>query len=391
MMKHVIPLNIWSSNNRKRKRLLKTAVLGIFLLLFGIVQLPSVSLVRAEQADSTNRNTHLAQVNQPADPRTPAAQPAPPPPPPPAPKLSILLLIDVSGSMNNNNKIDQAKSAAINAINGALKQVLPAGPQTQQPIQKPPIAPVIAGSGIPGIPGIPIKIAQEFNKNLQALEKLQKILGKDIRAWLSKSRAGDMGKILKNCNKLMEGLAFEQKSILMKRLSPLVEKMHYSIAARVNAELRAQGITRGLKYVIPGKTPAHPEFGGMFTLKPSDHDAIYFGEGADEAVRLHKKLAGQYGDDFLHITESCLESSKYTIEHFERGLRKQAFERFSGSTSNLDWMRSPSGGKWVQEYVDSAGWILSMMWPKLNQQVRPVPLFESCPATRMMSSKPSGW
>jgi hypothetical protein len=283
--------------------------------------------------------------------------------------------------MNDNNKIDQAKTAAINAINGALKNVVQAGPQTKQPIQKQPIAPVIAGSGIPGIP---VKIAQEFNKNLQALEELQKILGKDIRAWLSKSRAGDMGKILKNCNKLMKGLSFEQKSILMKRLSPLVEKMHYSIAARVNAELRAKGITRGLKYVIPGKTPAHPEFGGMFTLKPSDHDAIYFGEGADDAVRLHKKLAGQYGDDFLHMTESCLESSKYTIEHFERGLRKQAFERFSGSTSNLDWMRSPSGSKWVQEYVDSAGTVVDL--DTLDDVAKIKPAGETGSALRKLSS-----
>ena len=47
-----------------------------------------------------------------------------------------------------------------------------------------------------------------------------------------------MGKVLKSCEKLMEGLAFDQKSILMQRLNPLVEKMHYSIAARVNQELK---------------------------------------------------------------------------------------------------------------------------------------------------------
>ncbi len=104
-----------------------------------------------------------------------------------------------------------------------------------------------------------------------------------------------MGDLLKKCNQLMEGLAFDQKSKLMERLSPLVEKMHYSIAAEVNQRLGG-----GLRYVLPGKTPSNPEFGGLFTLKPSDHDAIYLGaaDKADEAVKIHREIARIYGDDF---------------------------------------------------------------------------------------------
>lgn len=81
--------------------------------------------------------------------------------------------------------------------------------------------------------------------------------------------------ILKRCEKLMQGLAFAQQSELMSQLSPLVEKMHYSIAASVNQQLGGN-----LRYVLTGKTATtvdkttgqsvlNQEFGGMFTLKPS--------------------------------------------------------------------------------------------------------------------------
>ena len=366
---------------KKRNDSVKTTLMkgivycAVLLILMGVTYIPSVSSQGQTQPPTKT------QANPQAQPAGTQPAPATPAPPPPPPKLSILLLIDTSGSMGSNNKMENAKAAAIRAIQGALKPAAIAGPQGTQPPTTPPVAPVIAGSSIPGIP---VKIAQEFNKNLQAMEELQKLLGKDIRQWLSKNRSADMGKILKNCNKLMEGLAFEQKSILMKKLNPLVEKMHYSIAARVNQELRRKGLTKGLKYVIPGKTPTHPEFGGMFTLKPSDHDAIYFGEGADEAVKLHKELAKQYGDDFLQATESCLESSKYTIESFEKGLRKQAFQRFSGPKSNLDWMRSPSGSKWVQEYVDKAGTVVDL--DNLDDVAKIKPAGESGSALRSLSS-----
>ncbi|MCJ7681257.1 MAG: VWA domain-containing protein, partial [Candidatus Aminicenantes bacterium] len=373
-------MRLFPDIHKKRNDSIKTtffkslAYCAVLLILMGFSYTPSLPGESSSQAGTTAQG----QTQPPA--KTQAQPAVQPPPPPPPPKLSILLLIDTSGSMNSNNKIENAKAAAIRAVKGALTPQAVASAQGTQPITQPPVAPIVAGSGIPQIP---VKIAQEFNKNLQALKELQNVLGKDIRSWLSKSRAGDMGEILKNCNKLMEGLAFDQKSFLMKELNPLIEKMHYSIAARVNAELKAQGITKGLKYVIPGKTPTHPEFGGMFTLKASDHDAIYFGEGADDAVRLHKELAKNYGDDFLHFTESCLESSKYTIEHFEKGLRKQAFERFSGATSNLDWMRSPSGSKWVQEYVDNAGTVVDL--DDLDDVAKVKPAGESGSALRSLS------
>ena len=57
----------------------------------------------------------------------------------------------------------------------------------------------------------------------------------------------------------------------------------------------------------------------------------------------------------MAMTESCLESSRFTLERLPPGAVPQAFEKFSGSMSNLDWMRTKSGSKWVQEYVDKAG------------------------------------
>ncbi len=341
------PLNRHSPSffHQRNKLLCKAAGLGILLLFFVFVLLPKPIGLQAAQGDTTAQN-----------PPDPKAKQTPPPPPP---KLSILLLIDVSGSMNDNNKIDQAKTAAINAINAAIKPIPAQASQPQTPVPDPTQSLVSAYANSP-IPGIPPLIARQFTKNLDALDEIQKLLGPDIRTWINQTPATEMGKVLKNCQGLMKGLAFEQQSILMQRLNPLVERMHYSIAAKVNEVLKAEGKTLGLKYVIPGKTPAHGEFGGLFTLKPSDHDAIYLGQGADDAVRLHKELAATYGDDFLTLTESCLESSKYTIERLTSGALPEAFENFSGPMSNLDWMRSKSGSAWVQRYVDKAGTVVDL-------------------------------
>jgi len=329
---------------KKSSRVVLAMGLGSLLLLLGIIPFPTL---HGQGQGQTQIPPQVAGQTQ-ALPQAPVPQVKPP-----AVKLSILLLMDVSGSMADNTKINQAKEAAIKAIAGALKATTPpVDPNAPQPGGTTP--PVVVG---PHTPAIPVPIAQAFDKNLAALEKLQQVLGKDIRNWVNTAEAKEMGKILQNCNKLMEGLAFEQQSDLMKRLSPLVEKMHYSIAAKVNEQLGG-----GLKYVLPGKTPANPEFGGLYTLKPSDHDAIYLGaaDKADEAVKLHKQLAQTYGDDFLATTESCLESSRYTMEKLPSGMLPETFEKFSGPTSNLDWMRTKSGGTWVREYVDKAGKVVDL-------------------------------
>lgn len=306
--------------------------LGLLVLLFGIVQLPSTP------------GAYSAQGTTQTQPPQPAPRPSGPSLPP---KLSILLLIDVTGSMGENNKLEQAKQAAVSAI---WNSAPPAG--TAPP---PPMTGVNPAGAIPHTPPLPPLVVQKFEKYIKALEDLQKALGPDIRQWLTKAESKEMGVIIEKCRRLMQGLAFEQQSELMKRLSPLVEKMHYSIAARVNQELGG-----GLKYILPGKTPAHPEFGGLFSLKPSDHDAIYMGAKADEAMELHKELAKTYGEDFLKTTETCLESSRYLLDKPAAGLYKEAFQQFSGPTSNLDWMRTPSGSKWIQDYVDKAGKVMDL-------------------------------
>ncbi|MCX6567229.1 MAG: FHA domain-containing protein [Candidatus Aminicenantes bacterium] len=327
---------------KKTSRAVLAGLLGSLLLLLGIIPFPALHGQNQGQTQIppqvAGQTAPLGQVPQ------PQAKPQPV-------KLSILLLMDVSGSMADNTKIDQAKEAAIKAISGALKAVPAPAPNAQQPGGTTP--PVV----IPHAPGIPVHIAQAFDKNLTALEELQKALGPDIRNWLTKAEAGEMGKIIQNCNELMKGLAFEQQSELMRRLNPLVENMHYSIAAKVNQELGG-----GLKYVLPGKTPSNPEFGGLYTLKPSDHDAIYLGaaDKADEAMKLHQKLAQTYGDDFLKTTESCLESSRFTLEPLPSGAVPQSWEKFSGAGSNLDWMRTKSGSTWVREYVDKAGKVVDL-------------------------------
>jgi hypothetical protein len=335
---------------KKPGRVLLAGLLGSLLLLLGINPFPALQGQGTGQTPAPPQIAGQAQ----ALPQNPNPQaPAQPQIKPPAIQLSILLLMDVSGSMGSNRKIEQAKEAAIKAIAGALKATTPAATPPQQ---QPP------GGGtptviIPQAPGISIEIAKAFNKNLEALEKLQQVLGPDIRNWAKTAEASEMGKIIQNCNELMKGLAFDQQSELMTRLSPLVEKMHYSVAAQVNERLGG-----GLKYVLPGKTPGNPEFGGLYTLKPSDHDAIYLGaaDKADEAIKLHKEIAKIYGDDFLKTTESCLESSRYTLEPVPHGAVPEAFEKFSGPTSNLDWMRTKSGSKWVQEYVDKAGKVVDL-------------------------------
>lgn len=271
------------------------------------------------------------------------------------PKLSILLLMDVSGSMGSNNKLAQAKEAAIQAIWSAGPQMILPGTG----------GPAVAGTGLGAsaltsvpIPGIPPSIQQQFDKYLRAMDALQQALGPDMKAWVSKAETRELGKILQRCEALMSGLAFEQKSALMQRLSPMVEKMHYSLAGYVNDQLGG-----GLKYVLPGKTPSNPEFGGLFTLKKSDHDAIYLGAKSEEARNLHRELSRMiFGDEFAKTTESCLEASRYTLERVE-GPFGRTFEKFTGPQSNLDWMRSPSGSKWVQEYVDRAGTVVDLDSP----------------------------
>jgi len=338
-------------SHEKMKRAVLAGVLGALFLLAGIVPFQALSgqMIGQPQTppQTAPQNPPPGQATgQPANPQaaTPQVQA-----PPPQVQLSILLLMDVSGTMGDNNKIDQAKEAAIRSISSALKATTPsltqAGAQTVSAITPIPIG--------PHTPGIPVEIVKKFDRNLEALQKLQDVLGKDIRKWIGQREAAEMGKIFRNCEELMEGLAFGQKSELMKRLSPLVEKMHYSIAAEVNNRLGG-----GLQYVLPGKTPSNPEFGGLFTLKPSDHDAIYLGAGekADEAAKLHRLIAEEiYGKNFLTTTESCLESSRFTLEKLAPEQIPAAYQKFSGSQSNLDWMRTKSGGKWVQEYVDKAG------------------------------------
>lgn len=293
------------------------------------------------------------QGNSPAQgPAQPQARPAAPAQ---APKLSILLLMDVSGSMGSNNKLAQAKEAAIQAIWSAGPQVVLPAPGT----------PGSSGAGVGAsavtsvpIPGIPPSIQQQFDKYLRAIEALQQALGPDMKAWVSKAETRELGKILQRCEALMSGLAFEQKSALMQRLSPMVEKMHYSLAGYVNDQLGG-----GLKYVLPGKTPTNPEFGGLFTLKKSDHDAIYLGAKSEEARNLHRELSRMiFGEEFAKTTESCLEASRHTLERVE-GPFGRTFEKFTGPQSNLDWMRSPSGSKWVQEYVDRAGTVVDLDSP----------------------------
>lgn len=291
----------------------------------------------------------------PARAATPPATAAPPKAQPV--KLSVVLLMDTSGSMSGD-KLDQAKAAAIAAIGksaptGALASTTGATDSTG------------ASGAAAAVPKLKT-IQEQFAKNIDALKRLQQVLGKDIRTWATKAEAKEMGAILKRCEKLMQGLAFEQQSELMKQLSPLVEKMHYSIAAAVNQQLGGN-----LRYVLTGKTATivdktgksvlNPDFGGMFTLKPSDHDAIYLGAKADEAKALHTKLAQEvYGDDFLRQTESCLESSRYTLEKMGAGGAREAFEKFAGPKSNLDWQRTVSGRAWVQEYVDKKGAVLNL-------------------------------
>ena len=342
-----------TDSGKKPGRAILAGLLGSLLLLLGIISFPALRGQGTGQTQNPPQTASQTQSvpqnpNQPANPQSPAPQLKPP-----AIQLSILLLMDVSGSMVDNNKIEQAKAAAIKAVSGALKATTP--PPPTNPQQKPgDTTPTVI---IPQAPGIPIEIAKAFDKNLKLLEELQQALGPDIRTWAKTAEAANMGKVIQDCNKLMKGLAFDQQSQLMERLSPLVEKMHYSIAAEVNERLGG-----GLKYVLPGKTPANPEFGGLYTLKPSDHDAIYLGaaEKADQAIELHKEIAKRYGDDFLKTTESCLESSRYTLEPVSSGAVPETFEKFSGPTSNLDWMRTKSGSKWVQEYVDKAGTVVDL-------------------------------
>jgi hypothetical protein len=326
-------------NLERRSRPAVIALGGLILLFAGALAFPpGESMPTARGADRP------AAANAPqTQPQTqPAAQLAP------KPKLTILLLIDVSGSMDEDNKLAQAKSSAIQAIWNAAPQTVVTGSQVISTL-----GPSVVTSA--PIPGIPPSIQQKFDKYLKALSDLQKALGPDIRAWVTKAEAKELGAILQKCEALMQGLAFEQKSELMKRLSPLVEKMHYSLAGYVNDSLGG-----GLKYVLPGKTPSNTEFGGLFTLKKSDHDAIYLGAKSEEAKRLHQELSKTvFGEGFSKTTETCLESSRYTLEKVEGGFR-QAFEKFTGPTSNLDWMRTPSGSKWVQEYVDKAGTVVDL-------------------------------
>jgi len=306
--------------------------LGLLAFLFGIVHLPATP--KAYSAQGTTQ-THPPQ---------PSPQPSGPSF---LPKLSILLLIDVTGSMGENNKLEQAKQAAISAIWNSAPPIGTAG--------APPLSGINPAGAIPHTPPLPPLVVQKFEKYRKTLEDLQTALGPDIRQWLTKTESKEMGVILEKCRRLMQGLAFEQQSELMKRLSPLVEKMHDSIAARINQELGG-----GLKYILPGKTPTHPEFGGPFSLKPSDHAAIYMGAKADEATKLHEELAKTYGEDFLKTTKTCLESSRYLLDKPAAGQYQEAFHRFSGPTSNLDWMRTPSGSKWIQDYVDQAGKVMDL-------------------------------
>ncbi len=327
---------------------------AILVILLGGLLLASASLMLPAGTVGAAAQGSTATSPQPTAAGAQAAQPRPGAPVQ-APKLSILLLMDVSGSMGSNNKLAQAKEAAIQAIWSAGPQMVLPGAGT----------PAVAGTGLgPSaitsvpIPGIPPSIQQQFDKYLRAMDALQQALGPDMKAWVSKAETRELGKILQRCEALMSGLAFEQKSALMQRLSPMVEKMHYSLAGYVNDQLGG-----GLKYVLPGKTPSNPEFGGLFTLKKSDHDAIYLGAKSEEARNLHRELSRMiFGDEFAKTTESCLEASRYTLERVE-GPFGRTFEKFTGPQSNLDWMRSPSGSKWVQEYVDRAGTVVDLDSP----------------------------
>ncbi len=107
------------TTSRLRKKIgrpILAGFIGTLLLLVGIVPFPSLHGQGTGQTQPPPQTTAQAPGQNPGQPATPqAATPQVQTPPPPV-QLSILLLMDVSGSMADNNKIDQAKEAAIKAV-----------------------------------------------------------------------------------------------------------------------------------------------------------------------------------------------------------------------------------------------------------------------------------
>jgi len=263
------------------------------------------------------------------------------------PELSVILLLDTSGSMSGQ-KIEDAKKAAI----AALKKSGAPGTRPQETHPVDPLTTVIST-----VNWTHVQKLEKFRELLGELKSVQASLGDDLTTWVSNTAATrQMSSILDQCEELLKGFSLDNKNPLQRQLNPLVEKMHLSVVRSVNKKFGG-----GLLYAIPGKTASHPEFGGFFSMKPSDHDAVYIAANAqmaDDAKEVHLRLSkAMYGKGFPSRTELCLESGERLLKSARtQGEIAEAFRGFATtSSSNNDAMRTVSGRNWCGNYIQSAG------------------------------------
>ncbi|MFC2165822.1 FHA domain-containing protein [Acidobacteriota bacterium] len=248
----------------------------------------------------------------------------------------------------SGQKIEDAKKAAI----AALKKSGAPGtrPQETQPVD--PLTTVISTANLTHVQKL-----EKFRELLGKLKGVQAGLGDDLTAWVkNRTATRQMSSILDQCEELLKGFSLDNKNALQRQLNPLVEKMHLSVVSSVNQKFKG-----GLLYAIPGKTAVHPDFGGFFSMKPSDHDAVYIARNAqmaDDAKEAHLLLSeAMYGKRFPTRTELCLESGERLLKSARtRGEIAEAFRGFTTtSSSNNDAMRTVSGRNWCGDYIQKAG------------------------------------
>lgn len=271
-------------------------------------------------------------------------------------EVSAVLVIDVSGSMGSNNKMADAKIAAKETLARFLTLGVDTSSTTLPAATQPP-ATTPSGPAAPNPRGALLDSRmQQFDTMVEALEKLQREAGNPAD-W-GPDATKRMRAVVAQMDELMKGVVLEKSQPALQRLNPLLEKMHFAIAGKVN-----KAVGGGHRYMVSGKKSAHPDFGGLYSTKMSDHDAIYVGPRADDARAMHSQLAGEmYGPDWLQRTDSCMESGTVTFgEATTHPLRRERFRGFEvGPGSNNDWMRTRSGGRWVVDYVVEKGEIVEL-------------------------------
>ncbi len=275
------------------------------------------------------------------------------------PGLSVVLVIDVSGSMRENNKMRDAKQAALESIARYLTPDLGQQPTLPSVSLPPQIRP----------PAVSLAEAAKLDSFRELVTELQKLQGKagnppgHLVSWTTTDMQ-DMRKLMDKMDELMQGVALEKKQGVLKLLDPLIEKMHFAIEKKVNASLNG-----GHFYMVSGKKSNHPDFGGLYANKMSDHDAIYVVPHANEAKKRHARLAEQFLESeqfpekgWLQRTDSAMESGEATFRHARtRAARQADFKAFETALdANNDWMRTVSGGGWVSEYVVEKGEVIKL-------------------------------